>query len=279
MMTVHPRFLLCVLLMATTTNAALPPVDLSPKMAHRTNFCMAKATYIANSNKPDGSAMTSSLQGTTINVGVDTNLVNPAMITFDHTSGIPNSGAVFLTFQLLASKMGFTVNYVKLPAQTSLQTNTAYVVANAPYVDIVAPYLSVEDINAMQSKVLMSPPIVVSPTLLISVIPPSVPATLWNFLIPFEFPLWGLLLGTMIATGLFWWLLRDPKQAKDTNAPFADQPSRVMAEEESRGVGLYPETSFVFNIFYSLNTMSGEKAKVDDNNALKLITVTYNFLM
>ena len=83
----------------------------------------------------------------------------------------------------------------------------------------------------------------------------------------------------MIATGLFWWLLRDPKQAKDTNAPFADQPSRVMAEEESRGVGLYPETSFVFNIFYSLNTMSGEKAKVDDNNALKLITVTYNFLM
>jgi hypothetical protein len=210
-------------------------------------------------------------------VGVDSTSTNAAQITFDATSGQPNGGIVHLVMKQISASMGVTVQYVRLPPQKSSESNSQYITAMAPYVDIVAPYLAIEDVAAMTSHVLMSPPIIVAPTILVSAIPPPTEASLWNFLTPFSFPLWGLFFGFMLLNGVLWWLCREqfPSVAPQSTT---DLKVEVHEEEEPPGPH-YPETSMVFNLFYSINTMSGEKAKADDNISLRLITISFNFLI
>lgn len=258
-------------MMEFTNGAELPKVDMSSAMAHRTNFCTSKNT-LQSSTSP---STVKSLNGITVNVGVDRTSTNAAQLTFDAASGQPNGGIVYQVMKQISKSMGVTVQYVQLPSQKAGQSNSQYIIQMAPYVDIVAPYLTVENVAALASRVLMSPPIVVSPTILVSSVPPPEQAHLWNFLTPFSFPLWGLFLGFMVLNGVLWWLCREqfPVATESKIQVHGDEPESEPSTQH------YSETSLVFNLFYSINTMSGEKAKADNNVSLRLMTISFNFMI
>ena len=229
------------ILYGVAVRAALPVADTSAAMTSRTNFCAAKAANVK------GKSLSTSLQGQKVNVGVDTTLTTqPAMITFDPTSGLPTAGLVFIVMKALAATMGFTVNYVQLPPKTASQTNSQYLIASAPYVDIAAPFVGIEDVSAALAGVLLSPPVVVSPTVLVTTIRAPAQATLWNFFTPFEFSQWALMLGLYLFNGIVWWLCRDGKKREGTPAE-----ATPVAEGASKGdVGAYDENTLVSNMYY-----------------------------
>ena len=234
------------ILYGAAVRAALPTADTSAAMTSRTNFCAAKAANVK------GNSMSTSLQGQKVNVGVDTTLTTqPAMISFDPTSGAPTGGLVFIVMKALAATMGFTVNYVQLPPKTAGQTNSQYLIASAPYVDIAAPFMGVEDVTAALVGVLQSPPIVISPTVLVTTIRTPVQATLWNFFTPFEFPQWALMLGLYLFNGIVCWLCRDRPAANGTQPPPAGAEASPVVEGASKGdVSVYDENTLVSNIYY-----------------------------
>ena len=151
----------------------------------------------------------------------------------------------------------------------------------------------VESLLLMKSRVVLTPPLVVTPTLLISTVPPAVAAGLFNFAIPFENTLWALIICTMVLHGLCWWICRPqlkPPVASQVEEPYGGNgpltntgdialPEPALDKGTEGGVGYYSERTLVFNVFYSLNTLSGEKASVEDNTALKILTMAYNFML
>ena len=223
----------------------------------RTNFCPLWRRVA------DGTAMmTTALNGRTINVGVDpsistnSNPLRSKMLTFDST-GTPNGGHIFTSLTQIATSLGVIIKWVQLPPQGT-QSDLTYVTSNAQLVDVVAAYYVQNSAAYRNLNTLATQTVLFSPSVLVTKIAQAPPIGYWDFAIPFSNLTWALIMLTFAFNGLCYYTVK--KRANDN-------------EQDEIG---YHSSTFVSNLFHSVNTFAGEKLQQGDNFSTMVLTVAFN---
>lgn len=195
--------------------AAAPLAPPSPFSFVRSNFCTTNMQLLRG-QVPD---LSIALQGHVVTAGVHQGTPGFALTFSTNSSTVPNGGFFYTVMQEIARRGGFTVQYVLFPnCMTTLGTTTCLKV-NLPHVDVYANnWYSDTPARRTAGIGFMNELVDASVVLVVLQAPGRAAYDIWQFLVPFEWPVWVGLLGLItINAMLHCWVepLRGPVAAAE----------------------------------------------------------------
>ena len=188
---------------------AFPTANLSDTTyPFRQNWCGLRRQWNTSAVKD----LYSILKGRTVTFAIDLKVLGDApFMVCNLTSGVPIAGQTLEILTELSSRMGFKIQYVMVPYPFT-NSYSAYLAGAVKYTDVYVTDVFSDTADRRDLNVGRLPPLGIDAIELVAVSQKlSITSTLgvqllWQFLVPFSYPLWGIVVACCFFNGVLMWL-------------------------------------------------------------------------
>ena len=173
---------------------------------YRQNWCGLRRQWNTSAVKD----VYSILKGRTVTFAIDLKVLGdgPFMVC-NLTSGLPIAGQTLEILTELSTRMGFKIQYVMVPYPYT-NSYSKYLAGAVKYTDVYVTDVFSDTADRRDLNVGRLPPLGVDAIELVAVSQKisitTLGVQLWQFLVPFSYPLWGIVAACCFFNGVLMWL-------------------------------------------------------------------------
>jgi len=192
---------------------AFPTADIADTtFPYRQNWCGLRRQWNTSAVKD----VYSILKGRTVTFAIDLKVLGDApFMVCNLTSGLPIAGQTLEILTELSTRMGFKIQYVMVPYPYTNSYST-YLAGAVKYTDVYVTDVFSDTADRRDLNVGRLPPLGVDAIELVAVSQKisitTLGVQLWQFLVPFSYPLWGIVAASCFFNGVLMWLYSGEKK-------------------------------------------------------------------